>query len=974
MAEPLVLSVDFDEDGANKKLKEIKNEYTKLNDEVKNITTSMADVNKKLEATTALLEEWDRAGTDSNVIKGLKEDVAALSSESQEYQKDLDYITKKTQELRAEYQKIAGTPMLDKNAMKQAQKEAKDVAATVKSIGDTAQAANFEKLDLSQYSGKAVKLASDVNKANQAYAAQEARVEKIKSQLNAMLALQKQQSATGIVSDAAISKTNKLQSELAAAETRLEALGVKAQGAGRKLEEGMSGAEKGTEKTNRTLQRFLFRLERVFQTALVFSAIYAMFQKLKEGFTSLIKANDGWINSLRNTKGNFAAAFMPLYDIALPVIDKVIKGIEKMSAYLVAFMSRISGKSVSQMQKEAQALQDKIAQSTEKATAKYDAQIDKLEDEEKALRRQIKAIEASTRALEKQYEAQKKVYDDQRDALREQIDAIEEHIDQLQRKEDAEQAIIDRQKDNIQQQIDALNDQKDALKDAQDAERDRVSERKAAIDSEISGVDKEISAIQKLIDARKAELEANQKSLAGFDTLNILQTNENDPELEMYEQQIEALKDKKDALQEQKDAIPKVKDDPMIKQIEAQIRALRRQKDAIQDVDYSAAIQKQKDMITEINKQISALDKLSKKLKEEHDLKVNVNEEAIEKIQGQIDKINETKDAVNNLKDKEINVSVKVQKTDGIELITDEQLDDILTKAKKITTALGTILTTIGLITANPLYIVIGFTVAFASLISLLKEEWEKIKERVQKNWDNDISEFIKFALISLWTDVKQRLNQAEAWIGIKFKNIGEKISEIFGNAWNSIKDGWNARVAWLFSGEYWKERLDEIGAKLKEGWEKHFAYLFTKEWWSEKFSAIKDGAKDALSGVLDIFERAINWIIDKLNELSWDVPEWVPVIGGETWGFDIPNIDIPALAQGAVLPGGKPYLALVNDQPAGQTNIETPLSTMIQAFKMAQSDNKIEVTVNFTGTGAQIARMLLPDIQIAQKNKSAFT
>lgn len=44
----------------------------------------------------------------------------------------------------------------------------------------------------------------------------------------------------------------------------------------------------------------------------------------------------------------------------------------------------------------------------------------------------------------------------------------------------------------------------------------------------------------------------------------------------------------------------------------------------------------------------------------------------------------------------------------------------------------------------------------------------------------------------------------------------------------------------------------------------------------------------------------------------------------------------VPAYASGAVIRGGNPYLAIVGDQPYGQTNIETPMSTMLDAFRAA--------------------------------------
>ncbi|MGN0400920.1 MAG: hypothetical protein ACI4HQ_01510 [Acetatifactor sp.] len=44
----------------------------------------------------------------------------------------------------------------------------------------------------------------------------------------------------------------------------------------------------------------------------------------------------------------------------------------------------------------------------------------------------------------------------------------------------------------------------------------------------------------------------------------------------------------------------------------------------------------------------------------------------------------------------------------------------------------------------------------------------------------------------------------------------------------------------------------------------------------------------------------------------------------------------LPQLADGAVIQGGRPFAAILGDQKFGQTNIETPLKTMIEAFEIA--------------------------------------
>ena len=101
------------------------------------------------------------------------------------------------------------------------------------------------------------------------------------------------------------------------------------------------------------------------------------------------------------------------------------------------------------------------------------------------------------------------------------------------------------------------------------------------------------------------------------------------------------------------------------------------------------------------------------------------------------------------------------------------------------------------------------------------------------------------------------------------------------------------------------------------------------------------------INGMISAVESAINFVIGCINTLSWEIPSWVPVIGGETFGFDIPKVSfykIPELAQGAVIQPNNPFLAVLGDQTSG-TNIEAPLETIKQALR--------EVT--FTGGDQQI-------------------
>jgi hypothetical protein len=137
-------------------------------------------------------------------------------------------------------------------------------------------------------------------------------------------------------------------------------------------------------------------------------------------------------------------------------------------------------------------------------------------------------------------------------------------------------------------------------------------------------------------------------------------------------------------------------------------------------------------------------------------------------------------------------------------------------------------------------------------------------------------------------------------------------------------------------------DKIKSCWAAVKSFWDKNIAPVFTAEWWANL-------AKNALNGFIGVFEAAINGIIDGinfliscLNKIHIDIPDWVPVIGGKSFGFNIPPVSkvaLPRLAEGAVIPPNREFMAVLGDQKSG-TNIETPLETMVQAFKRAMNES----------------------------------
>lgn len=84
--------------------------------------------------------------------------------------------------------------------------------------------------------------------------------------------------------------------------------------------------------------------------------------------------------------------------------------------------------------------------------------------------------------------------------------------------------------------------------------------------------------------------------------------------------------------------------------------------------------------------------------------------------------------------------------------------------------------------------------------------------------------------------------------------------------------------------------------------------------------NSIVNGAKGVINGLIGLFEgmangviKCINFIVDGLNKIEFDVPNWVPIIGGKKFGFNIAHvqeISIPRLATGGMVETGQMFIA----------------------------------------------------------------
>ena len=253
----------------------------------------------------------------------------------------------------------------------------------------------------------------------------------------------------------------------------------------------------------------------------------------------------------------------------------------------------------------------------------------------------------------------------------------------------------------------------------------------------------------------------------------------------------------------------------------------------------------------------------------------------------------------------------------------------------KIVSDIGLAIVGLGLLIGGPVGLTMIVAGAIAVIVGLIISSWEKIKEFLQKGID--------------W------LKGKADWIKDNFGIVGEAIYLIFVNLLQEVLD-----------------TADDIFRGLKDVFDGIIRFVkgvFTGNW-KEAWEGIKQiakGAADSLGGIFkfpfNMTIAGINTLIRGINKIKFDVPDWVPGIGGKQLGFSIP--EIPRLAKGTILnaPGrGVPVAG--GTALAGEAGREAylPLSDTQLLEELGSTIGKyITINANITNTmnGRVISRQL---------------
>lgn len=225
--------------------------------------------------------------------------------------------------------------------------------------------------------------------------------------------------------------------------------------------------------------------------------------------------------------------------------------------------------------------------------------------------------------------------------------------------------------------------------------------------------------------------------------------------------------------------------------------------------------------------------------------------------------------------------------------------------------AFKTAKTVMGLVTAPANAVVLGLAAVVVAGV-LIYKNWDKIKAAAGRLWN-----FIKniFQRIGISGDsLKKKL----APIGQKFSAIGEHIqgfwkvvSPLLSKIGEAVHAVFSVAIGAAIGSAigYFNSLFDGITTMISglltafDGILTFITGVFTLNW-SKAWEGVKNifgGIFEGLGGMLKMpingVISMINGAIAGINSISVDIPDWVPGIGGEKFGINIPQL--PMLARG---------------------------------------------------------------------------
>lgn len=255
----------------------------------------------------------------------------------------------------------------------------------------------------------------------------------------------------------------------------------------------------------------------------------------------------------------------------------------------------------------------------------------------------------------------------------------------------------------------------------------------------------------------------------------------------------------------------------------------------------------------------------------------------------------------------------------------------------------------VGVLTGNWIPLVIGL---IALIVTEIVKHWDEIKNVLGAvgTWIYD------YVIMPVWNVISAIIDNIVSGIKLTISIIDGIFTALisvliapFQTMWETVKSVFNG-VKQMFQGlvKIIKSLFSGDIKGVLEGF-KTFLGGFVNVIWS------------ILKAPINYLIKGINALIRGVNKIKFDVPDWVPVIGGQRWGFNLPSI--PELAKGGII--SQPTQAIIGE--AGKEAV-MPLENNMEWLDLLA--NKLATKINSSGGGYYIINLDGRTIQRGQAKR----
>lgn len=243
----------------------------------------------------------------------------------------------------------------------------------------------------------------------------------------------------------------------------------------------------------------------------------------------------------------------------------------------------------------------------------------------------------------------------------------------------------------------------------------------------------------------------------------------------------------------------------------------------------------------------------------------------------------------------------------------------------------------------NPVFLVGTAVVALVALIATKGDEIQQILQ--------DLDDWLQDVFTTDWSE-------SLGFLGDLLNGFFQIVSDVWG-AIKKVFDGIIDFIRGVFTGDW--DRAWQGVSGIFEG-------IF------EGLVAIAKAPLNAIIALINGMISGINWVIDKINGISFDIPDW---LGGGHIGFDLDHISkIAYLAKGGILTQGSAIVGEAGPELLTVSGGDAIVRPLTGATTNNYNSNMGGITVNVYGAPGQdvkeLAHLVSEEISDATSRKGA--